>query len=181
LANDNILSGHLGIRKTQDRILTHFVWPSVYSDIRRYCRSCEVCQLHAINCPVRTPLINIPVVGKPFSKITLDIIGPLPKSQRGNRFALVSIDLATKYPDAVPLKRIDSVCVAEAIMDIYSRVGLPNEILHDKGTQFISAVMRKFNQLLQIKSIRTSPCNLKCNGSCENFNKTEANVEKGFL
>jgi hypothetical protein len=101
----------------------------------------------------------------------MDIIGPLPKSAKGNRFALVTVDLASKYPDAVPLKRIDSDTVAEALLSIYSRVGLPREILHDQGTQFMSAVMRKFNQLLQIKSINTTPYNPRCNGSCEGFNK----------
>jgi hypothetical protein len=171
LAHDNIFAGHLGIRKTQDRILSHFFWAGCYSDIRRYCRSCEICQKNAINKPARVPLINLPVIDRPFSRVAVDIIGPLPKSHRGNRFALVSIDLATKYPDAVPLKRIDSESVAEALLEIYSRVGLPNEILHDQGTQFMSATMRKFNQLLQIKSIRTAPYNPKCNGTCEGFNK----------
>ena len=171
LAHDNIFARHLGIRKTQDRILAHFFWSGCYSDIRRYCRSCELCQKCAINKPAKVPLINLPVIDRPFSRVAVDLIGPLPKSHRGNRFALVSIDMATKYPDAVPLKRIDSDTVAEALLEIYARVGLPNEILHDQGPQFMSAVMRKFNNLLQIKSIRTTPYNPKCNGTCEGFNK----------
>ena len=118
LAHDSLFSGHLGIRKTQDRILSHFFWPGCFSEIKRYCRSCEVCQKHARNFPARAPLVNIPVHGRhaPFSKVAVDIIGPLPKSHKGNRFALVSIDLATKYPDAVPLKHVDSGNVAEALM-----------------------------------------------------------------
>lgn len=172
LGHDSLFSGHLGIRKTQDRILSHFWWPGCYSDIRRYCRSCATCQLHANNRPAKVPLVVMPVISKPFSRVAIDLIGPLPKSHRGNRYALVSIDLATKYPDAVPLRHIDSGTVSEALMEIFSRVGLPNEILHDQGTQFISSTMKKFNQLLQIKGIRTSPYNPRCNGSCENFNKT---------
>lgn len=172
LAHDNIFAGHLGIRKTQDRILSHFFWPGCFSDIKRYCRSCEVCQKFGINKPAKAPMVTVPVIGKPFSRVALDIIGPLPKSRKGNRFALVSIDLATKYPDAVALKRIDSDTIAEAMLEIYARVGLPEEILHDQGTQLISAVMKKFNKLLQIKSIRTSPYHPRTNGTCENFNKT---------
>jgi hypothetical protein len=171
LAHDSIFAGHLGIRKTQDRILSHFFWPGCYSDIKRYCRSCETCQKNAIGKPAKVPLVNLPVIDKPFYRVAVDIIGPLPKSHRGNRYALVSIDMATKYPDAVPLKRIDSNTVAEALLEIYSRVGLPSEILHDQGTQFMSSVMKKFNHLLQIKSMRTTPYNPKCNGTCEGFNK----------
>ena len=171
LGHDTVMSGHLGIAKTQARVLNHFYWPGVYADISRYCKSCESCQKSSFNKPPKVPLINLPVIGTPFSRVSLDIIGPLPRSSKGNRFALVSVDLATKYPDAVPLKRIDSETVAEAMLDIYARVGLPNEILHDQGTQFMSSVMKKFNQLLQIKSVSTTPYNPRCNGSCENFNK----------
>jgi hypothetical protein len=114
----------------------------------------------------------MPVIGKPFQRVAVDIIGPLPKSQKGNRFALVMIDLATKYPDAIALKRIDSKTIAEALLEMFCRIGLPSEILHDQGTQFMSSVMKRFNQLLQIKSINTTPYNPKCNGTCENFNKT---------
>ena len=100
-------------------------------------------------------MINLPIIDTPFSRVAIDLIGPLPKSTKGNRFALVAIDLATKYPDAVPLKNIDSYSVAESLVDIFSRVGLPREILHDQGTQFLSAVMKRFNHLLQIKGIQT--------------------------
>jgi len=172
LAHDPIFSGHLGVQKTIDRVTVHFVWPGCYSEIRRFCRSCETCQKHAINRPPKVPLVNIPVVSKPFSKVAMDLIGPLSKSRRGHRFALVVIDFATKYPDAIPLKKIDSLTVAEALIEIFGRVGLPNEIVHDQGTQFMSNVMQKFNQLLQIKSVNSTPYNPRANGTCENFNKT---------
>ncbi|XP_047741136.1 uncharacterized protein LOC125179399 [Hyalella azteca] len=160
------------MRKTLLRVMQHFYWPGVYADVSRFCRSCDICQRSSIGKPPKVPLINLPVISTPFERVAIDLIGPLTKSRKGNRFALVSIDLATKYPDAVPLKRIDSETIAEALLEIYSRVGLPKEILHDQGTQFMSAVMRKFNQLLQIKSIHTTPYNPRCNGSVENFNKS---------
>ena len=172
LAHDTVMSGHLGVGKTQARILNHFFWPDVYGDIRRFCRSCEICQKNFSGRPAKYPLVNLPVIDTPFKRVAIDLIGPLIMSTKGNRFALVFIDLATKYPDAVALKHIDSDSVAEALLNIFSRVGLPTEILHDRGAQFISAVMKRFNQLLQIKSITTAAYNPKCNGSCENFNKT---------
>lgn len=171
LAHDNIAAGHLGIRKTTKRILAHFFWPGCYDDIKKYCHSCELCQKFVANKPPKHPLIKMPVISKPFHRVAIDLIGPFAKSSNGNRFALVMIDLATKYPDAVPLKHIDSNTVSEALLDMFCRVGIPTEILHDQGAQFMSSVMRKFNQLLQIKSLRTSPYHPRCNGTCENFNK----------
>ena len=172
LAHDTLLSGHLGTMKTTKRISSHFFWPGMSGDISRYCRSCSLCQKNLVNKPVKAPLIPLPVLSTPFSRVAIDLIGPLPKSKSGNRFALVAVDLATKYPDAVPLKYIDSYTVSEALLNIFSRVGLPSELLHDQGAQFMSAVMKRFNQLLQIKSINTTPYHPQCNGSCENFNKS---------
>ena len=57
---------------------------------------------------------------------------------QGNRYILTLIDFATGFPEAVPLKDIDSISVAEALQHILSRVGIPKEILSDRGTQFTS-------------------------------------------
>ncbi len=37
----------------------------------------------------------------PFERIGMDLIGPLERSARGHRFALVLVDYATRYPEAV--------------------------------------------------------------------------------
>ena len=172
LAHDTVLSGHLGTGKTIKRVMAHFYWPGITGDIARYCRSCEICQRNSSGRPAKVPLVNLPLIDTPFARIAMDLIGPLPKSKKGNRFALVVIDMATKYPDAVALKNIDSHNIAQALIDIFSRIGLPKEVLHDQGTQFMSSVMKRFNEILQIKGISTTPYHPQCNGTCENFNKS---------
>ena len=44
LAHESIMGGHLGTKKTYDKILSSFYWPGIHSDVTRFCRSCEVCQ-----------------------------------------------------------------------------------------------------------------------------------------
>ena len=61
------------------------------------------------------------------------------------------IDLATRYPEAKALPNIETVTVAEALIDIYSRVGIPREVLSDMGTQFTLDLMREISLLLSIK------------------------------
>lgn len=172
VSHDTLLAGHLGVNKTLSRIKSHFYWPGMTGDVSRYVRSCEACQKNSSCKPPKVPLVSPPLIDTPFSRVAIDIIGPMPKSARGNRFALVMIDLATKFPDAVPLKNIDSNTVAESLFDMFSRVGLPKEILHDQGSNFMGRVMTRFNDLLRIKSIHTTPYHPMCNGTCENFNKT---------
>ena len=45
LAHDIPFAGHLGVTKTKDRILQRYYWPGIYSDVARYCRTCQVCQM----------------------------------------------------------------------------------------------------------------------------------------
>ena len=44
LAHDVLASGHLGRRKTHDKIAYNFTWPGITNDINEYCRMCDVCQ-----------------------------------------------------------------------------------------------------------------------------------------
>ncbi len=92
----------------------------------------------------------------PFERIGMDLIGPLERSARGHRFALVLVDYATRYPEAVPLRSISAKSIAEALFRLISRVGIPKDILTDQGTAFMSRTLKELYELLGIKSIRTS-------------------------
>ena len=71
----------------------------------------------------------------------MDTVRPLPCSRSGNRYVLVMCDYGTRYPGAVPLHTIDAERVAEELMLIFSRVGIPRKILTDQGTNFQSQLL----------------------------------------
>ncbi|GFO43375.1 Gag-Pol polyprotein [Plakobranchus ocellatus] len=68
--------------------------------------------------------------------------------------------------------KIDTESVAEALVDIYSRLGVPEEVLSDQGTQFISDCMKEVCRLLGIKQKTTTPYHPMRNGLVERFNAT---------
>ena len=71
----------------------------------------------------RAPLGDIPLIDKPFKKVAIDLVGPIaPTSDKAHRYILTLMDYATRYPEAVPLKNIDTQTVAEALLNLYSRV-----------------------------------------------------------
>ena len=78
----------MGISRTKERILRRYYWPGIFSDVAEYCRTCEVCQRSNTKCPPRAKMIPMPVIEVPFQRIAMDIVGPLPRTQRGNRFIL---------------------------------------------------------------------------------------------
>ena len=174
LGHASILAGHLGIKKTTDRIRMNFFWPGVFGDIRRYCQSCDVCQRTVGKGTVqRAPVQPMPLVHTPFEKVAIDLIGPLsPPTSKGNRWILTLVDFATRYPEAVALAKTDTESIAEALLGIFSRVGFPTEILSDNGPQFVSSVMKEVARLASMRQIHSSPYHPQANGLCEKFNGT---------
>ena len=90
-------------------------------------------------------------------------------TERGNRYILTMVDYATRYPEAIALPSIETERVAEALLDIFSRVGIPSEVLSDRCTEFLSNVMQEVNILLSIKHLVTTPYHPQCNGLVEKF------------
>ena len=75
----------------------------------------------------------MPRIDVPFRRVATDLIGPLkPVTYNKNRYILTLVDYASRYPEAVPLASIDTETVAEALVSIFSRVGIPNEALMER-------------------------------------------------
>lgn len=74
------------------------------------------------------------------------------RSVEDNRYipSLLTLPL---YPGASPLSTVDTVCLSEALMDIFSRNGVPEEIISDGGTQFASQMMEDVRLLLSIRHL----------------------------
>ena len=128
---------------------------------------------------LRYQLGEMPLIDTPFARVAVDLVGPIhPPSEKGNRFILTLVDYATRYSEAKALKYIDSESGAEAPVQIFSRVGVPNEILSDMGKQFTSDLMQKVSRLLSVSQLTTTPYNPACNGLVEKFNGTLKNMLK---
>ncbi|GFO45341.1 gypsy retrotransposon integrase-like protein 1 [Plakobranchus ocellatus] len=115
VAHDSITGAHLGIRRTKDKVLSNFYWPGVDGDVTRYCRSCDVSQgtVRKSNVP-RVPLEKVPLIDTPFKRVAIDLVGPInPPSEAGHRFILTLMDYATRFAEAVSLRKIDTESVAD--------------------------------------------------------------------
>ena len=143
LAYDSILGAHLGTGKTLSRIQAVFYWPDMGGDVARFCRSCDICQRTISKGRIpKVPLQKMPLIDQPFKRVAVDLVGTIsPPSENGHQYILTVVDYATRYPEAIALKRIDTPTVAEALVDMFSRLGIPEEILSDLGTQFVSECM----------------------------------------
>jgi hypothetical protein len=176
------LAGHMGQEKTFERISMHFFWPRLYSEVKNYCATCPQCQLverKLVN--NRAPPNPVKIVTEPFKKVAIDLIGELPRSKNGYKYILTLVDYATRYPEAIPLKTTQSRVVAEALVNIFSRVGLPEEIVSDQGANLVGNLMKQLYELLGIRHIKTSVYHPEANGLVERFNGTLKHMLKKFV
>lgn len=174
LGHESALGGHMGKQKTEERVQAEFYWPGISADVRRWIRSCDVCQKTCNRGSVKPALLKpLPVISSPFERVAIDIVGPInPRASNGSRYILTMVDFASRWPEAVALKDIETTTVAEAMLEIFCRVGIPKEVLSDRGTQFTSGMMEEVLRLLSVKGLRTTPYHPQCNGLCERFNGT---------
>ncbi len=156
-----------GFQKTLCRIASRFVWPGMYSQVSQCCSSCEKCQLTSGRKVARAQLQPLPIIETPFERIGMDVVGPLEKSSPGNKYILVICDYATRYPEAFPLRSVKARNVANCLLQLFSRVGIPKEVLTDCGTNFMSKLLQQVYQLLGVKDIKTTPYHPQTDGLVE--------------
>ena len=174
MAHDIPASGHLGIHKTKARLWPHFHWPGINKNVIAYCRSCDKCQkLGKGGKPPKAPLVQVPIITEPWTRIAIDIVGPLPICETSkNRFILTVIDMATHYPEAIALTEHTAAQVAKALITVFSRFGFPSEILSDQGSDFMSELMRLFMSEFNIGHVKISAYHAQSNAICERWNGT---------
>ena len=171
LAHETLLTEHLGIKKTLDRVVSEFFWPGVCGDVARFCKSCDICQRTIQKGRVtKVPLGKMPLIDTPFKRVAVDIVGPIePRSDKKSRYILTMIDYATRYPEAVALPSIETERVAEALIAMFSRVGIPSEMLMEHESRVTIEVMNEVSRLLSLQQLTTIPYRPYSKGPVERF------------
>ena len=169
LAHSGLVSGHFGVKKTYAKLSAHFIWPKMWVEVKAHVRTCGGCQRAARNSNAKAPLTPLPCIGVPFKLVAFDLVGPLTKSVGGHRFILTMMDYYTKYPEAIALKRVDNQSVLEAMLEIFSRHGIPECILTDQGSVFMSRLTKAVCNTLGVEQIRTSPYHPQSDGALERW------------
>ena len=133
------------------------------------------------NTPIRVKMVSVSLIEQPFQQIAMDVVGPLPCIPRGNRFTLSICDYATHYPEAMPLPSVEAPRVAKELVNLFSHVGVPDEILTDQGKNFMSSLLEEIYCLLHTKRIRTTPYHPQTDGVVERFNGTLKGMLRKFV
>ena len=143
-------------------------------DETRFCKSCDICQRTIqkgrVTDQAKVPLGKMPLIDTPFKRVAVDIVGPIePRSDKKSWYILTMIDYATRYPEAVALPSIETERVAEALIAMFSRVGIPSEMLMEHESRVTIEVMNEVSRLLSLQQLTTIPYRPYSKGPVERF------------
>jgi transposase InsO family protein len=167
--HSSALGGHKGVTKTYNRMRVNYYWNTMKRDIQEFIRKCRKCQIKKLTrVKTKQPMVITDTPGTAFDKISLDIMGPLPLTNRGNKYLLTIQDLLTKYSLAVPLRETSSLAIADAFLKNFICVyGAPRSILTDQGSNFLSAFIRNLTRKFNIQHYKTTAYHPQSNASLE--------------
>ena len=103
-------------------------------------------------------------VETPWEMVSIDLVGPLPRSKTGNTWLIVMQDRFTKWIELRPLKTAISQAITMGVKDqICLRHGCPATIVSDNERQFTAKELKTFLQEMHIAHRLTSPYTPQCN------------------
>lgn len=170
--HDAPTAGHMAIAKTIARIAEFYCWPGMFRDIANYVRTCKNCQTHKVAQQRPAGTLHATYVSRPWEQVTLDLVGPLPRSHQKHTWLFVMQDRFTKWVELVPLRQATASTVTKALTErIILRHGRPDSVLSDNGTQLRSAKMEERLRAWNIHHVTSSAYSPHCN-PVERTNRT---------
>lgn len=148
-------SAHFGFYKTCFRVQEIYYWPKMRHDILKFVRSCKMCGAQKAALNSRNGIMRFEkTVDFPWQIIAVDILGPLPRSKKGNCYLLVISDWFSKYTLLHPMRKATAENIIKFMEnEIFLVFGVPQFIICDNGTQFAGKEFKKLAENYQVQKI----------------------------
>ena len=164
--------GHQGRNRMVALLRPHFYWPCMAKDCVNFVKACDKCQEMDKSIPRPPRMTERPIVTRPFSDVSINIVGPFPTAKGRFHFMLTCIDTASRWPEALPIRTITSRVVIGCLTTIFTRLGFPEKLTSDNGTQFTSKSFTKWLRDKGIAYARSTPYHPQGNGIVEHLHRT---------
>eukprot|EP00731_Ephydatia_muelleri_P013103 Em0007g413a len=132
--HSSLVGGHMGAKKTLDKVRCRFYWVGQRKDITQWCISCPTCCSRKTPIPAPCAPMQLDPVERPLQRVAMDILGPLAETEKGNKYILVIGDYFTKWKEAYPLPNMEAMTVARHLVsEFMCRFGVPEQLHSDQG------------------------------------------------
>ncbi|XP_055543284.1 uncharacterized protein K02A2.6-like [Wyeomyia smithii] len=153
--------GHPGIQRMKALSRSYVYWPSLDEEVSAFVKTCQHCASVARS-PPRAEPVPWPKATGPWRRVHVDFAGPV-----DGEYYLIAVDSFSKWPEVVQTRRITSHATISILRGIFARLGMPEILVSDNGTQFSSAEFANFCMANGIKHITTAPFHPQSNGQAE--------------
>jgi hypothetical protein len=178
--HDHVAAGHPGFRKTLDLVSREFYWPGLRKFTAEFCFTCDTCARNkASRHKPYGYLKQLPIPERPWESISVDFIGELPVSVAADtglehNAIMVVVDRLTKMSLFIPtLTSVSAEDVARIyVRHVFSKHGVPSDIISDRGSVFVSQFMASLGKLLNIKMNYSTAYHPETDGQTERTNQT---------
>ena len=138
---------HPGITRMKATARSHFWWKGLDKDIEVLAKSCHRCQANQSN-PTVAPLHPWIWPDAPWKRVHVDLAGPF----LGHMF-FVAVDAHSKWPEVEVMSTTTSGKTIEVLRSMFTRHGLPEQLVSDNGPQFTATEFEQFLKGNRIKHI----------------------------
>ena len=182
--HDSPLSGHLGITKTTERIMRTYYWNHLREDVKKYVKSCIPCQSNKSTNQSPAGLLQpLPIPKKKWEQVTLDLIGPLPKTKSGYDTIVVFVDKLSKMVHYAPTTQ---TVTAEGLAELFFKEivrfhGVPSSIVSDRDPRFTSKFWSALWKLLGTNLHLSTAYHPQSDGQTERANRTLEEILRSFV
>ena len=77
---------HPGRKRTLETIHLNYIWPGMSGDVKRHIQNCRYCSKKKVhNHQARVPIQKFPIPPWPFFRCHIDLTGPFPETNAGNK------------------------------------------------------------------------------------------------
>ena len=182
LYHDQPTTGHKGWKATWRRVGRRFHWFGLRTFCQTYVKTCDKCQAAQSRYGSRAPLRTVKNYA-PFSRIAMDIMKLTPAEYRGEKYKaiLVVSDHFTKWAEAYPLQDETTERVAHLLWErLFSKVGWPEELHSDRGTEFESGLVKELAALAATDKTATCAYHPQADGQVERLNRVIQEMLRSF-
>ena len=167
--------GHLGTTAMINMIQSeNMTWPKLKEDCVLWVKSCSSCQRYNIARKGYHPLKAIHAE-LPGEHIAIDL-AQFPPSKDGNEYALLVVDICTRFVFLFELKTKDAASVSKRLFRLFCDIGFPKIIQSDNGLEFVNKIIDSLTTTLKIDHRLSTPYHPRGNGVAERHIKTMKDI-----